>query len=163
MNRYSLGVFEPVPLTPAQWKFWTEHGYVGTPKPGYVPKAVAPPGRTDFPMKFTLGWRKLKKNPAALSLGDEEALQVLEKLSEPESAFVQQQVYRDTVAAATLALLTSAKRPLSRLDILHRLKSDYPVSEVTKALTRLSREGTISAQRNWKHRASGSALYQLAR
>jgi len=52
-----------------------------------------------------------------------------------------------TGSNSTKVCLRHTRRPLSKLDINRKLSSDYPVSEVGRALTRLTRESNIKSNR----------------
>jgi hypothetical protein len=144
-NRAQLGVFvDADKMTPELWTQWANSGHVGTPPAGYVPRKLAPAGREDFPSGFTVGWRKLTKQPKLVGLSDEDALAVLEKLSKPD-AEEQQQVYHSKVESAILAALIGAKQPLTRIELNRKIASDFPVSQVSSALSRLVRRGELSS------------------
>lgn len=159
-NRYSLGFFVDAPLTDAQWKQWCEKGFVGQPTSGWVPRAIAPAGRTDFPAGFVLGWRKLKTQPKPVALSDQEALEVLEKMGKPQLE-EQQAIFHSKVESAILSLLIDTKHPLSKLDINRKLSSAYPVSEVSRALTRLARDSAIRSNRIYRKKQGYSTVYSV--
>jgi hypothetical protein len=131
-------------MTAQDWAAYAKTGYAGKPFPGYVPKALVPAGRTDLPAGFVVGWRKLKTQPKLTPLSDEDALHELQELSEPEPGEALE-IYHSKVESGILSLMIDAKQPLSRLEITRKLRSDYPVTEVARALDRLVRLGELSS------------------
>jgi len=92
-----------------------------------------------------------QQQPRAEPLSDEEALEVLQKMDKPQIG-EQQQIYHNKIESAILSLMIDSKHSLTRLEINHKLRSDFPVTEVSKALDRLVRIGELrSYQRMHKY------------
>ena len=158
-GRYSLGWFLGHP-TEKDLEFYSTHGYMLPIPEGWVPKMISPAGGYHhFPAGFVLGWRKIVVQPPR-RLSDEEALAVLEKMEKPQIA-EKQSTYRNKVESAIIALMIDAKRPMSKLDINRKLDSDFPVREVSSALTRLARGGELSPNRVYRPKQGYRTLYSL--
>jgi Fe2+ or Zn2+ uptake regulation protein len=80
-------------------------------------------------------------------------------MNEPQ-AQERHEIYHSKVEANILTLLIDAHGPLSRLEVTRKLRSDYPMVGVSKALDRLVRLGELSSYQQM-NKLSRQRYYRL--
>jgi hypothetical protein len=112
-----------------------------------------------------------------VALPDKEALEALRSFGQQREQLANQKllndalaaaveepaIYRNKVEAAILALFIGAKHSstLNRIDINRKLSSDFPLSDVSRILTKLVKEGLVVSNRVYQKGKGYTTVYSV--